>query len=199
LIKTITLTAALTTLFWFVVAAWWYQHTVPPADRRPMQEMDPIVLATGTVQAAEVSGLIIPVVGVRPEQLVDTFSQARASGARHHDAIDIMAPRGAPVVAAAPGRVEKLFLSKDGGNTVYVRSADGRRMYYYAHLDSYSPGLREGLMLRRGAAIGAAGSTGNANPSAPHLHFAIWITSPEKKWWEDATALNPYPLLKQAQ
>ena len=101
----------------------------------------------------------------------------------------------APVVAATGGRVEKLFLSKDGGNTVYQRSPDGRRIYYYAHLDAYAQGLREGMMLAQGAPVGTVGSTGNADPSAPHLHFAVWMTSPDHKWWEDAVALNPYPLL----
>jgi murein DD-endopeptidase MepM/ murein hydrolase activator NlpD len=139
--------------------------------------------------------LMIPVAGVRRDQLVDTFSQARAQGARHHDAIDIMAPRGTPVIAAAAGRVEKLFLSKDGGNTVYVRSPDGRRIYYYAHLDHYAPALAEGVALPQGAPIGVVGSTGNADPAAPHLHFAVWMTTPERKWWEEAVALNPFPLL----
>jgi murein DD-endopeptidase MepM/ murein hydrolase activator NlpD len=99
------------------------------------------------------------------------------------------------VIAAAAGRVEKLFLSRDGGNTVYVRSADDRRIYYYAHLDSYAPGLREGMVLDQGDAIGAVGSTGNADPTAPHLHFAVWMTEPSRKWWEQAIALNPFPLL----
>lgn len=141
------------------------------------------------------SGLLIPVAGVRPEQLVDTFAEARANGARPHDAIDIMAPRGTPVLAAAAGRVEKLFVSRDGGNTIYVRAPDGMRIYYYAHLDSYAPSLAEGIDLRRGELLGTVGSTGNADPLAPHLHFAIWETSPERKWSEPATAINPYPSL----
>lgn len=143
--------------------------------------------------------LIIPVAGVRSEELSDTFSQARASGARRHDAIDILAPRGTPVIAAGTGRVEKLFLSKDGGNTVYVRSTDGRRIYYYAHLDRYAPELREGMRVVQGDAIGTVGSTGNADPAAPHLHFAVWMTEPARKWWEQAIALNPFPLLTRHQ
>lgn len=139
--------------------------------------------------------LTIPVAGVREEDLVDTFTQARANGERHHDAIDILAPRGSPVIAAASGTVEKLFLSKDGGNTIYVRSPDGRTLYYYAHLDSYAPGLGEGTRIGQGAQIGTVGASGNADAAAPHLHFAIWSTTPERKWWEEALALNPYPLL----
>src|SRR4029077_19578224 len=120
------------------------------------------------------SGLAIPVVGVRPEQLSDTYTQARAGGARIHDAIDIMAPRGTPVVAAADGTVEKLFFSNGGGGiTAYVRSPDRIWIYYYAHLDGYAPGLAEGQRIDRGDPIGFVGSTGNASEAGPHLHFAI--------------------------
>ncbi|WP_310468561.1 M23 family metallopeptidase [Sphingomonas sp.] len=141
------------------------------------------------------AGLAIPVVGVKPGELVDTFTQARAGGARVHDAIDIMAPSGRPVVAAAPGRVEKLFFSEGGGGiTAYVRSDDGRWNYYYAHLSAYAPGLREGQRVARGTPIGFVGVSGNANPSGPHLHFAINRMSAGEKWWQ-GTPVNPYPLL----
>lgn len=140
--------------------------------------------------------LIIPVTGVGAAQLVDMFTQAREGGARVHDAIDIMAPEGTPIVAAAPGTVEKLFLSKPGGKTIYVRSSDRRTIYYYAHLSDYAPGLAEGDDVERGERIGSVGHTGNADASGPHLHFAILRTAPEAKWWEPATAVNPYPLLR---
>ena len=141
------------------------------------------------------TGLAVPVVGVKPRELADTYTQARAGGARRHDAIDIMAPTGRPVVAAAPGRVEKIFFSPGGvGNTVYVRSDDKRWIYYYAHLSAYAPGLHEGQHLLRGAPVGFVGATGNANPAGPHLHFAINRMEPGEKWWQ-GTAINPYPLL----
>lgn len=141
------------------------------------------------------TGLAIPVAGIRPAQLTDTFKQARAGGARVHDAIDIMADHGTPVVAAAPGKIEKLFFSKGGGGiTAYVRSGDERWVYYYAHLQDYAPGLREGQRLERGDPIGRVGATGNANPDGPHLHFAIHRMLPEDDWHE-GTAINPYPLL----
>jgi murein DD-endopeptidase MepM/ murein hydrolase activator NlpD len=127
--------------------------------------------------------------------LVDTFTQARAGGQRVHDAIDIMAPAGAAVVAAGPGTVEKLFLSKDGGNAIYLRSPDRRTIHYYAHLQDYAAGLHEGQVVRQGEALGRVGSTGNANPAAPHLHFAIMATRPEAHWYDPSTAVNPYPLL----
>ena len=141
------------------------------------------------------SGLAIPVAGVRADQLADTYTQSRAGGARVHNAIDIMAARGTPVVSAAPGTVEKLYFSNGGGGiTAYVRSPDGQWMHYYAHLDAYAPGLREGQRLRRGDPIGTVGFTGNANPAGPHLHYAIFRMSPGERWWQGAP-INPYPQL----
>lgn len=141
------------------------------------------------------TGLAIPVVGVKAEQLQDTYTQSRAGGARVHNAIDIMADRGTPVVAAAPGTVEKMFFSEGGGGiTAYVRSPDKQWTFYYAHLDAYAPGLHEGQVLKQGDAIGTVGSTGNANPAGPHLHFAINRMAEGEKWHE-GTPINPFPLL----
>ena len=141
------------------------------------------------------SALAIPVAGIKPGQLVDTFTQARAGGARIHDAIDIMAPETTPVFAAAPGTVEKLFYSNGGGGiSVYVRSDDRHWTYYYAHLNSYAPGLAEGQRLARGSPIGFVGHTGNASADGPHLHFAINLMQPGEKWYQ-GTPINPYPLL----
>ena len=140
------------------------------------------------------AGLAIPVLGVKPESLADTYKQAR-SGGRVHDAIDIMAPHGTPVVAVAPGTVEKLFFSKGGGGvTAYVRSPDRNWMFYYAHLQDYAPGLREGQAVKRGDPIGRVGSTGNASPAGPHLHFAINRVDQGEKWYQ-GRPVNPYPLL----
>ena len=153
----------------------------------------PIAIAEG-VQVGP-AGLAIPVAGVKAGQLSDTFTQARAGGARLHDAIDIMADEGTPVIAAADGTVEKLFYSEGGGGiTAYVRSPDQRWIYYYAHLQSYAPGLTEGQKVRRGQMIGRVGQTGNANPGGPHLHFAINQMRPGEKWHQ-GTPINPYPLL----
>jgi murein DD-endopeptidase MepM/ murein hydrolase activator NlpD len=162
-------------------------EVVHPAGRN-----SPVIVAGATVGP---SGLAIPVAGVRADQLVDTFTQSRAGGARVHDAIDIMAPEGTPVLAAAPGKVEKLFLSEGGGGiTAYVRSPDGRWSYYYAHLQGYAPGLNEGQEVQRGQLVGRVGYTGNANPEGPHLHFAINRMQPGEKWWQ-GSPINPYPLL----
>ncbi|AXA85206.1 endopeptidase [Lysobacter oculi] len=139
------------------------------------------------------SGLVIPVQGIAATQLIDTFTQARGEN-RVHDAIDIMAPHGTPVLAVADGSVAKLFESKAGGTTLYQFDPSGRYVYYYAHLQGYAPGVVEGKALKQGEVIAYVGSTGNANPEGPHLHFAIGALTPEKKWW-DYTAINPYPLL----
>jgi len=141
--------------------------------------------------------LFIPVEGVRADQLTDTFDDARAAG-RRHDAIDIMAPKGTRVIAAADGTVIKLFTSVRGGLTVYEFDPGATIEYYYAHLDSYAPGLAEGVKLRRGDPVGFVGSSGDADPGAPHLHFEIALLGPEKHWWQ-ATDINPYPVLSGKQ
>ena len=134
--------------------------------------------------------LVIPVLGTTAPQLSDTFTQARAGGVPH-DALDIMAQRGTPVLAVEDGRVAKLFLSKAGGITLYQFDPDSRYAYYYAHLDRYADGLTEGANVRKGQVLGYVGSTGNASPDAPHLHFAIFRLEPERQWWR-GTPLNPY-------
>ncbi|MEO7240981.1 MAG: M23 family metallopeptidase [Sphingomicrobium sp.] len=141
------------------------------------------------------NGLAIPVDGIRPEQLSDTFDDARGGGSRTHRAIDIMAPEGTPVVAAAAGTVEKLFNSVGkGGLTAYVRSEDQKWTFYYAHLQVYAEGLVEGQKIARGTPIGLVGHTGDASPDGPHLHFAINRMAPGERWWQ-GEPINPYPLL----
>ncbi|WP_420140425.1 M23 family metallopeptidase, partial [Sphingomonas sp.] len=115
--------------------------------------------------------LAIPVAGVAADALTDSWGQERGGGSRDHRAIDIMAPQGTPVLAATAGTVEKLFDSKDGGRTVYIRRDDPAWQDYYAHLDSYAPDLAEGMKVERGQVIGAVGSTGSASEAAPHLHY----------------------------
>jgi len=150
-------------------------------------------------ERAETSGLIVPVLNIRPGDLTDTFSNERVSGSRLHEAIDIMAPNGTTVVAAAPGKIEKIFRSDAGGKTIYVRSHDGKTIYYYAHLGKYAEGLTEDQRIRRGQRLGTVGATGNASPDSPHLHFAIFRTTADAQWWEPANAVNPFPLLTDRQ
>jgi murein DD-endopeptidase MepM/ murein hydrolase activator NlpD len=142
--------------------------------------------------------LLIPVEGVRPSQLQDTFDQARSEG-RVHDAIDIMAPRGTSVLAAADGRIVKLFQSAKGGTTVYqLAAADEHFVFYYAHLDRYAEGLSEGRLARRGETIGYVGDTGNAGPGNTHLHFQIYRVADPKHFWTGEN-INPYPILRNAE
>ncbi|MBH1594142.1 M23 family metallopeptidase [Stenotrophomonas maltophilia] len=140
------------------------------------------------------SGLLLPVQGVLPSQLRDTFTDARSEG-RVHDAIDIMADAGTPVLAVADGTVEKLFDSKRGGLTIYQFEPSGHWCYYYAHLQRYADGLAEKQVIKRGEVIGYVGSTGNASAEAPHLHFEVHVLGPEKQWWK-GESINPYPLLQ---
>ena len=175
---------------------------VPPEAVRPASPTTapastaalPSASHPASVMTAPVSAdLLLPVAGIRSDQLIDTFNQSRGSE-RRHEALDIMATRGTPVLAAVDGKVEKLFTSKQGGLTIYEFDPTATHAYYYAHLDRYAAGLAEGMQLKRGDVIGYVGSTGNANPDAPHLHFAIFELGPEKRWWQ-GTAINPYPLL----
>ena len=137
--------------------------------------------------------LIIPVAGVRPDQLTDTFDDARSEG-RVHDAIDIPAPAETPVIAAADGKILKLFHSDRGGTTIYQLNAKGDLVFYYAHLSHYAEGLAEGDVVKQGQVIAYVGDTGNAGPGNYHLHFSIATVSDPKRYWE-GTNINPYPLL----
>lgn len=141
--------------------------------------------------------LMVPVAGIAPASLADSYRQARGGGP--HEAIDILAPEGTPVVAVDDGRVAKLFTSKGGGGlTVYHFDPEGRLAYYYAHLARYADGLKQGDPVRKGQVIGYVGHTGNADPAAPHLHFAVFRLGPQRNWWQ-GEAVNPYPALRQAE
>lgn len=169
------------------------KESVAPLAAAPV----PAATAPSAARAADApSGLLLPVQGVAASQLRDTFTDARSEG-RVHDAIDILADAGTPVLAVADGTVEKLFDSKRGGLTIYQFEPSGRWCYYYAHLQRYADGLAEKQVIKRGEVIGYVGSTGNASADAPHLHFEVHVLGPEKQWWK-GESINPYPLLKSA-
>lgn len=166
----------------------------PPVPTAPL----PQVRAAGDPEGARLLAertLVVPVVGIAPSSLTDQYEQGRAG--HTHEAIDLPAANGTPVVAVDDGRIAKLFDSKPGGLTVYHFDAQGQLAYYYAHLARYADGLREGMDVRRGQVIGYVGSTGNADPAAPHLHFAVFRLGPERNWWQ-GEAVNPYPALSRA-
>ena len=162
-----------------------------PVAPAPARAPEPAERAPGI--AAPPTRLAFPVQGFDPKNLRDTFDEAR--GKRRHEALDLMAPRGTPVIAVNGGRIAKLFRSAGGGISVYQYDREQRVVYYYAHLDRYAPGLVEGMPVERGDVLGFVGSTGNAPAHAPHLHFAIFELGADKRWWK-GRAINPYPLLK---
>ncbi|MCP9495026.1 MAG: M23 family metallopeptidase [Pyrinomonadaceae bacterium MAG19_C2-C3] len=148
--------------------------------------------ATSASNLNGVNRLLIPVAGVSREQLIDTFTAARSEG-RTHNALDIIAARGTPVLAATDGRLLRMFKSEKGGLAIYQIGADERTVYYYAHLDRYADNLSDGQTLRRGDVIGFVGDTGNSGAGNYHLHFAVWTVSDPKRFYEGEN-INPYPL-----
>lgn len=154
----------------------------------------PVAPAAAPAPTPAVGPLVVPVQGVAAAALHDDWAEPRGGGTRVHHAIDIMAATGTPVLAAADGRIEKLFQSRLGGTTIYERSADGGTVYYYAHLDRYAPTLVEGEAVRAGQPIAAVGSSGDADPAAPHLHFEIHRMASGDGWWQ-GEEIDPYPVL----
>ncbi|HEX6307686.1 MAG TPA: M23 family metallopeptidase [Longimicrobiales bacterium] len=141
--------------------------------------------------------LIMPVRGVDPGELEDTFTQPRATG-RLHEAIDILAPRHAPVVAVTDGVVLRLTEHDSGGISLYLLAPDDRTVFYYAHLAGYAEGVRAGMPVRQGDVLGYVGDTGNAGPGNYHLHFEVMVARSPRQYWV-ARPRNPYPLLKSAR
>ncbi|HKG91797.1 MAG TPA: M23 family metallopeptidase, partial [Gemmatimonadaceae bacterium] len=137
--------------------------------------------------------LMVPVEGVRPEDVPNTFLAARGT-TRTHNALDILAARGTAVLSADDGRVYRLRSNRAGGLTVYAVDPDERFAYYYAHLDRYREGLTEGEPLSKGEVLGYVGSTGNARPNEPHLHFQVMRMGAERHWW-DGRPVDPKPYL----
>lgn len=154
----------------------------------------PRAAASTEVEELRQRTLTLPVQGVRREQLQDTFNDKRGS-ARQHEALDVLAPRNTPVLAVEDGTVAKLFLSEAGGITIYQFDPTSQYAYYYAHLERYADGLKEGDAIKRGQVIGYVGTTGNAPRDTPHLHFAIFKLTTEQKWWE-GSPIDPYSVLR---
>ena len=142
----------------------------------------------------EARHLAVPVQGIAPEKLVRSYHETRG-GNREHEAIDILAPTGTPVIAVEDGTIAKLFVSKAGGITVYQFDPGKEYSYYYAHLDRYADGLKEGATVHRGQVLGYVGVSGNAPKNTPHLHFAVFRLTPEKQWWQ-GTPIDPYDILR---
>jgi len=199
-ILTAVVTAALTSAVWLAIFNMrendraGMDRSPASAPAPPQPQLSPDLASQPDYRALADRRLTIPVSGKLASHLTDMFDDARGGGSRSHQALDIMAPRGTPVVAVEDGTVEKLFSSDAGGLTIYQFDPSRSYSYYYAHLDRYAEGLTEGKAVKRGEVIGYVGFTGNANPQGPHLHFAIFKLGPEKRWHE-GTPLNPFPVL----
>jgi murein DD-endopeptidase MepM/ murein hydrolase activator NlpD len=166
-------------------------RTTPAAPSPAPAAMGPTVGDAGELSGRQ---LEMPVEGVDRSKLTSQFHQQRGS-TREHEAIDILAPRNTPVHAVEGGRIARLFFSKLGGITIYQFDPTERYCYYYAHLERYADDLREGQPVQKGQVIGYVGTSGNAPPETPHLHFAVFRLTAEKHWWE-GTPLDPYDLLR---
>ncbi len=164
-----------------------------PVAARPPSVAPPAVAAEAIEELRE-RHLTLPVEGLARESLRDTFNEERGTG-RRHEALDVLAPRDTPVRAVEDGTVARLFLSVPGGITVYQFDPGSTYAYYYAHLARHADGLQEGAAVARGQTIGYVGTTGNASPDTPHLHFAIFKLTDEKQWWR-GMAIDPYLVFK---
>jgi len=185
-------------LFSFAIVVGAFALMVRPGRAPNTSQAVPIMAQQAAPAAAAMpagGGLVVPVAGITPDRLADSWGDARGDGTRQHHAIDILAARGTPVLAAAAGTVEKIFESRNGGHTIYIRRADPAWQDYYAHLDGYAPGLHEGEAVKQGQQIGQVGSTGDASAEAPHLHYEIHQMAPGDGWWK-GTEINPYPVLR---
>ena len=167
---------------------------VPPVASRSGPRDSTPVDASPSELAALASQLIIPVQGIAVRDLRDSYTEPRGGGSRSHQALDILAPRNTPVLAATNGRILRKFSSKDGGNMIYSTDASEKFILMYAHLDHYADNLVDGMQVKQGDIIGYVGTTGNAPPDVPHLHFAIARASDVRDWWK-GTPVNPFPLL----
>ena len=169
------------------------EEPAPVAPPPPAATTVP-AMSSNIVEALRNRQLTLPVHGIKRDDLRDTFNETRGSS-RRHEALDVLAPRNTPVLAVEDGKIAKLFLSDAGGITIYQFDPTEAYCYYYAHLERYAEGLKEGAAIRRGQVIGYVGTTGNAPRDTPHLHFAIFKLTDEKKWWQ-GTAIDPYSVLR---
>jgi len=165
-----------------------------PVARPPAASASTKVMSADAVDELRSRGLTLPVNGIKRDDLRDTFNELRG-GSRRHEALDVLAPRNTEVQAVEDGTIARLFLSDAGGITIYQFDPTSTYVYYYAHLERYADRLKEGTAVKRGQVIGYVGTTGNAPRDTPHLHFAIFKLTAEKKWWQGA-AIDPYSVLR---
>ena len=170
-------------------------YSAQHATRAQAKAQPPLPVATAPARPVVTGQIASPIAGLKRSELRDSFNETHFG--HKHEAIDIMEPRGTPVLAVTDGAIAKLLQSKAGGNMIYQFDTAARYCYYYAHLDHYAEGIADGVEVTRGQVIAYVGSTGNASPNAPHLHFGVSLVGPDHKWWE-GTPIDPYPLLLEA-
>jgi len=166
----------------------------PPPPAMTAAEPSAPVMSANVTEELRSRSLALPVHGIKKDDLRDTFNEMRG-GSRRHEAMDILAPRNTPVFAVEDGKIARLFLSDAGGITIYQYDPTDTYVYYYAHLERYAEGLKEGDTVKRGQVIGYVGTTGNAPRDTPHLHFAIFRMTDDKRWWQ-GTPIDPYSVLR---
>jgi len=182
-----------------------YYPAPSPAPSQPVLAGEPAAKDVTNVSAAETMSadmaylrdrhIIIPVAGATMQGVADSFDEARDGGERLHHAIDILAPRGTPVLSADDGRVLRLSNNKLGGNSLYAEDSAGRLVYYYAHMDHYADDMKAGRQLAKGDTIGFVGTTGNAPPNVPHLHFQVMRMPADRKGYWDGEPIDPFEAL----
>lgn len=155
-------------------------------------------IANDTTLAPSSSVLEMPIAGIAPTALTDSWGDPRDNGLRQHHGTDIMAPSMTPVRAAASGTIEKLFQSKAGGTTIYQRTPQRDWTLYYAHLADYAAGLHEGQAVHTGDVIGFVGDTGDAGAGNYHLHFGLTRTATDQRWYQGED-VDPWPYLARKQ
>jgi murein DD-endopeptidase MepM/ murein hydrolase activator NlpD len=163
-------------------------RALPTTAPAPSARVNAPVATTGNASRPK---LRVPIDGANVDSWKGGFDERRGGGSRGHEAVDILSPRNTPVHAVEDGSIAKIFESKQGGHTVYQFSADGRLVYYYAHLQRYADGLQDGQRVTKGQLIGYVGTSGNAPPNTPHLHFAVFQLDADRRWWQ-GTAIDPY-------
>jgi murein DD-endopeptidase MepM/ murein hydrolase activator NlpD len=175
------------------------QIPVSPLPETPAESPSPggtwsdFVVAEAELEGLRATGLLVPVKGAVLSKIENSFDAPR-DGGRRHDAVDILAPRGTPVIAASDGWVLRVGSNALGGNVIWTSDPDRQFVHYYAHLDRYARGIRAGDRIQRGTVLGYVGTTGNAPPDVPHLHFQVMRVNDARRWW-DGTPVNPHPFL----
>jgi murein DD-endopeptidase MepM/ murein hydrolase activator NlpD len=149
--------------------------------------------ASADVEYLRSRQILVPVAGADMTRVEDSFNDPR-DGERVHRAIDILAPRGTPIISADDGRIVRMTTSTLGGISMYTVDPDQRIVYYYAHMDHYNDAMTPGKTISRGDTLGFVGTTGNAPKNTPHLHFQVMRWPADGKYW-NGEPINPFDLL----